>query len=211
MASAVALFNDHSTLRLGGSSSAARGVSLRDTRRRERSFLSGSDGRQPAHDRIHDVSDMSQASVSPLVRHDRNHKPKAPTMATNQEGNILTERCNSLSDYGQRAAAALNALLSGPHKDKAAARVFACSVRMAKYLRAGQFWTIERLNQASKAFNDFDAYLADPLLAQCNALLRQIGEVSEMLANRDKGNDAPNCEAAASNSDVLNFVRSEIG
>lgn len=88
MASAVALFNDHSTLRLGGSSSAARGVSLRDTRRRERSFLSGSDGRQPAHDRIHDVSYHSEIShilSAPLVaRHTPNSTGDPPTMSSQQ-------------------------------------------------------------------------------------------------------------------------------
>lgn len=67
------------------------------------------------------------------------------------------------SDYGARAAAALNELLPGRHGDKTLARVFGCSLRLAQYLRRGQCWTADRLTQASREFGvAFDALLISP-------------------------------------------------
>lgn len=70
------------------------------------------------------------------------------------------------ADYGQRAAMALDRCVPGPHRDKIVAGKLGVSVRMAKYLRAGLFWTTDRLTQASRSFEDFDAYIATPNLHQ---------------------------------------------
>jgi len=85
-------------------------------------------------------------------------------MATEPEGNNFAQKGNRkmTSDYGQRAALAVNRLVPGPHRDKAIARKLGCSVRFAKYLRAGQHWTIDWLNRASSTIQGFDAYLASP-------------------------------------------------
>lgn len=66
------------------------------------------------------------------------------------------------ADYGQRAALALDRCIPGPNRDKAVARLFGVSVRMAQYLRRGQHWTAERLSQASGALAGFDQYIATP-------------------------------------------------
>ena len=91
------------------------------------------------------------------------------------------------SDYGARAALAINQLVPGPHRDKAVARLFGCSVRTAQYLRVGLFWTINRLNQASAVIPEFDAYVADPLLARCDALEREIADIRGMLRGKEHG------------------------
>lgn len=84
-------------------------------------------------------------------------------MATRREGNAKGSGVAPVTDYGVRAAAALNELLPPQHRDKTVARMFDCSVRFAKYLRQGRFWTAERLSQASRALgSDFDMRLAVP-------------------------------------------------
>lgn len=81
-------------------------------------------------------------------------------MASGLEGNAKGKGVAPVTDYGLRAAAALNDLIPGPHRDKAVARLFNCSVRFAKYLRAGQHWTADRLSQASRVLGaDFDIRL----------------------------------------------------
>lgn len=82
------------------------------------------------------------------------------------------------SDYGQRAAFALNLCSRGPNSDKLAAQAFRCSDRMVRFLRKGMFWTTDRLNQASAAFRHFDAYLAAP-----DQLHTRIDEIEQELAD----------------------------
>jgi len=80
-------------------------------------------------------------------------------VASEQKGKRGQGDC-PVSDYGQRAATALDQLLPGPHRDKTVARLFGVSVRFAKYLRAGRHWTTHRLSQASAALGQaFDAAL----------------------------------------------------
>lgn len=86
-------------------------------------------------------------------------------MAKDQRGNGTAKdgsRSAMTSDYGQRAAVAINALVPGRGRDKALARILECSPRLVRYLRRGECWTLRRLNQASRAIQDFDAYLASP-------------------------------------------------
>lgn len=65
------------------------------------------------------------------------------------------------ADYGIRAAGAMRRLLPSKHRNKAIETLFRCSPRMAKYLDAGQYWTIDRLNQASAALGAaFDVAMA---------------------------------------------------
>ena len=104
-------------------------------------------------------------------------------MATKPEGKDTAQKGNEVmpGDYAQRAALAVNQLVPGPHRDKAIARIFECSVRFAKYLRAGRHWTIDRLNVASQRIAGFDAYLASP---DFHTRLDQIArELDEMRAN----------------------------
>jgi len=62
-----------------------------------------------------------------------------------------------------RAGSALERLIPAPHRDKAIARLFGVSVRMAVYLRAGQHWTLDRLAEASaKLGSAFDVLLWQP-------------------------------------------------
>lgn len=104
-------------------------------------------------------------------------------MASDQERNA--ERKNlSVSDYGARAAFAVDTLVPGPNRDKKVARLFSISVRMAQLLRAGRFWTTERLSQASRLLgSDFDALLADPSLlrARLCELEREIADIRNRL------------------------------
>lgn len=104
-------------------------------------------------------------------------------MAINQGGKNPSNRGSGHmpSDYGQRAALAINDLVPGPNRDKALARIFRCTDRMVRYLRNGRYWSIDRLNQASAAIKGFDAYIASPLHARFSALEQELGELREML------------------------------
>lgn len=87
-----------------------------------------------------------------------------------------------MSDYGLRAAQALDTLVPGPHRDKAVARLFRCSVRMAQYLRRGEYWTADRLSQASRTLGAaFDVLLYDPdaMAAEIAELRRRIDILHE--------------------------------
>jgi hypothetical protein len=53
------------------------------------------------------------------------------------------------SVFGKRAGLALDALIPEKNRDKVIARMFGVTTRMARYLRAGQCWTVERLSLAS--------------------------------------------------------------
>ena len=89
-------------------------------------------------------------------------------MPTTPEGKHLAQGGSGKvsADYGQRAAYALDRCVPGPHRDKKVAGIFGVSVRMAKYLRQGHFWTTDRLTQASRALQNFDAYIASPNIHQ---------------------------------------------
>lgn len=63
------------------------------------------------------------------------------------------------ANYGR----ALDALFPGANRDKRIARAFGVSVRFAKYLRAGNHWTLYRLAQAAEMFGEaWDAALSKP-------------------------------------------------
>lgn len=101
-------------------------------------------------------------------------------MASDEKGKHIAQEGNMSSDYGQRAGLAINFLVPGPHRDKKIAGIFGVSVRLAKYLRAGRCWTVERLNQASQRISDFDAYLASPDFgSRIDTLERQLAELRD--------------------------------
>lgn len=110
-------------------------------------------------------------------------------MATDEGGKDLAKSGNgdgTMSDYGARAAFALDRLLPGPNRDKAVERIFNCSPRMARYLRRGMFWTAERLTQASLAIENFDNYIATPNLQhRLDALEAEIAELRQHLRGED--------------------------
>src|SRR6185312_899714 len=84
----------------------------------------------------------------------------------------------AMSDYGMRAATAVNELLPGRHRDKILAGMFNCSVRTAQYLRAGRFWTVERLSQASRVLGvAFDHALYSPVSSAQH--LSEIDDIAE--------------------------------
>ena len=70
-------------------------------------------------------------------------------MARVRKGKSFAQEGKMTFDFGLRAGSALDRLVPGPHRDKSIARLFGISVRMAKYLRAGEHWTADRLSQAS--------------------------------------------------------------
>lgn len=110
-------------------------------------------------------------------------------MPIEQDGKILANQRKGrmTADYGQRAAYALGRCVSGPNADKIVAGAFGISVRMARYLRNGLFWTTERLNQASGAFKNFDGYLAAPdqLHARLDELEHELADLRAMLRGED--------------------------
>lgn len=86
------------------------------------------------------------------------------------------------ADYGQRAALALDRCIPGPNRDKAVARLFGVSVRMAQYLRRGQHWTTERLTQASAALQSVDQYISAPNIHQrLDAMEAELTELRQHL------------------------------
>lgn len=101
------------------------------------------------------------------------------------KGRLAAPRMSS--DYGIRAALALDMAVRGPHRDKTIARELNVSVRMAKYLRAGKLWTIDRLNQASAKFRDFDAFLASPEQAHAyiDSVEQQLADLRLILRGED--------------------------
>lgn len=109
------------------------------------------------------------------------------------------------ADYGQRAAFALNRCVPPRHGDKAVASALKVSVRMARYLRAGAYWTTDRLNQASATWKQFDTYLAAPdrLHAHLDALegelatIRSMLEAGGMLGDGQQGNERTFMDAMA--------------
>jgi hypothetical protein len=86
-------------------------------------------------------------------------------MATMQDG---TDPAMSGTTFGKRAGAALDALIPEKNRDKVIARMFGVSPRMARYLRAGERWSVERLSLASAAlgreFNELLIPRNEPLV-----------------------------------------------
>lgn len=92
-------------------------------------------------------------------------------MARLRKGKRLAQEGKMTFDFGLRAGSALDQLIPAPHRDKTVARMLNVSVRMAKYLRAGQFWTADRLTQASAVLGAaFDAALYS--LCRMNSTIR---------------------------------------
>ena len=78
-------------------------------------------------------------------------------MSSGRKGNNYALGGNT---FARAAAAAVNQIINGPHADKRTARRLNCSLRMAKYLRVGKGWTVERLSFASAILGDeFDRLL----------------------------------------------------
>jgi hypothetical protein len=105
-------------------------------------------------------------------------------MASGRDGSNVANRGKPpvTADYGQRAAMALERCIPGPNRDKAIARLFGVSDRMARYLRCGQHWTAERLTQASKAITDFDEYISAPnIRAKIDRLEADLAEVKRLI------------------------------
>jgi hypothetical protein len=72
------------------------------------------------------------------------------------------------NDFAGNAGFALDFLvaqrIAEQHRDKAVARMFGVSLRMAKYLRQGKHWTVDRLRMASALLGrDFDVLVIVPL------------------------------------------------
>lgn len=182
---------------LGGTRAwAARGVGVGVGlhRHRERISVVGAAGFDPLRHQRSQISDAlklsasTSASVVPLAIHVADHTQGASDMASEQDGKHLSNRGNeTASDYGVRAGQAIERLVPGPNRDKEIARIFKITDRMARFLRRGQFWTIERLNQASLSIPGFDTYVADPLLARCDELEREIADIRDMLRGKEHG------------------------
>ncbi len=136
-------------------------------------------------------------------------------MATPGKGKGVQDGLPPMSDCGVRAAAALNKMLPGPHADKRVARLFNVSLRMAKYLRAGRYWTAARLSQANEVLGDkFAQLLAPPTAAQLHqqmdVLEAELADLHKQLLTRGDEDErgAPSLRMAARESGVNdNLVR----
>ena len=110
-------------------------------------------------------------------------------MASDQERtrNARIVQRQMSSDYGIRAARALDLAVPGPNRDKLIARAMNVSLRTAQHLRSGQRWTTERLNQASRAFTNFDAFLAcpDQLYAYLDDMEQKLADFRALLGGGD--------------------------
>lgn len=88
-------------------------------------------------------------------------------------------------DAGTRAAEALNRVLPPQNRDKKVATLFGVSLRMAQYLRVGQRWTIDRLNQASAELGlAFDAAFYSPM--STTDFHDELREIAERLARLEE-------------------------
>lgn len=110
------------------------------------------------------------------------------------------EKCNRSaatlpSDYGQRAAIALDELIPSQHRDKTVARLFDVSVRFAKYLRRGQYWTIDRLDQASRLIEHFDEFVASP--EKMRGIRMEMDELDKRLAKLEQERKAEDARGFA--------------
>lgn len=104
-------------------------------------------------------------------------------MASTQSGNdvAVSGKKTMTADYGQRAALALDRLLPSRHRNKTVEAMFECCPRQARNLRAGLYWTIDRLNRGSAVLGAaFDAIVAglDPDHAHSIEML----EIAERVA-----------------------------
>jgi hypothetical protein len=86
-------------------------------------------------------------------------------MTSDLKGNVFAYQGN---DFAQNAGYALDLLvgerIAAQNRDKAVARMFGISLRMAKYLREGKHWTVGRLMTASALLGrDFDVLVIVPL------------------------------------------------
>lgn len=106
-------------------------------------------------------------------------------MATDKKGNKSAGTLHPMmSDYGMRAATALDLVVPGPHRDKTIANKLGVSLRHAKYLRAGRYWNIARLNQVSAIFGStFDALLGSSAThyADMTAIAERLARVEGIL------------------------------
>lgn len=118
-------------------------------------------------------------------------------MASGRKGNCGATKLHRMtSDYGMRAAIALNDLLPSQHRDKTVQRLFNVSLRTAKYLRAGRHWTTDRLSQASAALGAaFDAALYSPVssaehYSEMADIEDRLARLEVRIAEMDRGGDA---------------------
>src|SRR5678815_1149880 len=89
-----------------------------------------------------------------------------------------------------------DSLVPGPHRDKSVARLFGVSVRQAKYLRIGRYWTVDRLTQASAVLGAaFDAALYSPVssgqhYSEMAGIEDRLTRLEARIAEVDRGGNA---------------------
>ena len=106
------------------------------------------------------------------------------------------------SEIGRRAAAYMDQAVQGPHRDKHIARIFDCSVSMAKLLRRGQGWTAARLGQAARLWGwRFIAVVFEGPIGRCLPAL-EMERIESDLADLD--------ERAARAREDLALLRQEL-
>ncbi len=134
--------------------------------------------------------------------------------------------------FARAATAAVNQIINGAHADKRTARHLHCSLRLAKYLRAGKYWTLERLSIASAMLGDeFDRLLMphlhtiesippprgdDDLHKKLDRVLKEISAIKDQIDNLEarlgasdveKSGEAMARAAAGSHSKTSQFGR----
>ena len=148
----------------------------------------------PANDSGDQIADVHKPVVAPLsasvvapVRHAETYREEG-AVTSEQDGKELAVNGNEQpTHYGLRAGYALERCVPGPNRNKKIETIFNCSPRMARYLRAGLYWSIERLNIASTKIKKFDAYLASPdFQTRFDELERELAELREDIRGGDR-------------------------
>ncbi len=113
--------------------------------------------------------------------------------------------------FARAATAAVNQIINGQHADKRTARQLHCSLRLAKYLRAGKYWTLERLSIASAILGDeFDRLLMPHLHTIERAPPRGNDDVHEKLDRLLEEISTVKDQISAVN-DELNNLKARLG
>jgi hypothetical protein len=107
-------------------------------------------------------------------------------MSREDKVSVTTQDGNGIAD---RAGWFLDQAHPGPHKSKRVALRFGISPDMAKLLRKGRGWTVERLEQAAKIFGQsfYQAVLNPSAESRSHDLAQRVERLEAMATNWAQG------------------------